>query len=77
MALIHKKTNTYSKVELEGDSDITVKFYSSKEKRDKEKELQLFKETVSLWLDEKEKALEEELHFLLKEAYEYLTRYGR
>ena len=67
MALIHKKTNTYSKVELEGDSDITVKFYSSKEKRDKEKELQLFKETVSLWLDEKEKALEEELHLLLEE----------
>jgi len=67
MALIHKETNVYSKVELEGKNDIIVKFYSSKEKRDKEKELQLFKETVSFWLDEKEKALEEELHLLLEE----------
>ncbi len=67
MALIHKETNVYSKVELEGKNDITVKFYSSKEKRDKEKKLQLFKETVSFWLDEKEKALEEELHLLLEE----------
>ncbi len=67
MALIHKKTNTYSKVELAGESDVIVKFYSSKEERDKEKELQSFKKTVSLWLDEKEESLEKELYLLLEE----------